>query len=335
MQLSATHNQIDLTWTDTANNESGFRIDRSSDGTNFFPIATVGAGVSNFSNTGLNPGTQYFYRVRSTNPAGDSSNATANISTVPTTFNGTAGADVFFVRRSGANIGVWIGSAGDGPPSYIYSVANAPSLTFNGNDGADMLTIDNSLGNTIPTAGLHFAGGTGADTLAFVGSASADAVTFAANSLTVTSTTATHDTIETRTFSGAGGGDSLTIDGGLVSITSTQKLASLSIAPGATLDLGNHDLVLDYSGKSQLSAIQSLINSARAGGTWTGTGITSSAAKNASPMNTTLGAMEASDFKSHLRRQRPVLRRIHRHHRRADEIHLLRRHRLQRRGEFR
>ncbi|MBC8108633.1 MAG: hypothetical protein H7Z14_18765, partial [Anaerolineae bacterium] len=46
------------------------------------------------------------------------------------------------------------------------------------------------------------------------------------------------------------------------------------------------------------AAIQSLINSARAGGAWTGSGITSSNAFSANPKNKTLGVMEASEFKS-------------------------------------
>jgi len=44
--------------------------------------------------------------------------------------------------------------------------------------------------------------------------------------------------------------------------------------------------------------VQSMINAARAGGAWTGIGITSSSARNRSPHNTTLGAVEATDFKS-------------------------------------
>ena len=44
--------------------------------------------------------------------------------------------------------------------------------------------------------------------------------------------------------------------------------------------------------------MQQLIQAARAGGAWNGGGITSTAAKNANPQNTTLGVMEASDFKT-------------------------------------
>jgi hypothetical protein len=44
--------------------------------------------------------------------------------------------------------------------------------------------------------------------------------------------------------------------------------------------------------------VQALINAARAGGAWTGAGITSSAAKTANPRNTTLGVLESTEFRS-------------------------------------
>jgi hypothetical protein len=64
--------QIDLQWQDNSDNEDGFKIERSSDGTNFNQIATVGAGVTTYPNTGLAPSTTYWYRVRAFNAGGDS-----------------------------------------------------------------------------------------------------------------------------------------------------------------------------------------------------------------------------------------------------------------------
>ncbi len=57
--------QIDLTWVDQASSESGFKIERKTGaGGSYAEIATVGANATNYSNTGLATGTQYFYRVR-------------------------------------------------------------------------------------------------------------------------------------------------------------------------------------------------------------------------------------------------------------------------------
>ncbi|MFH1718116.1 MAG: fibronectin type III domain-containing protein [Planctomycetota bacterium] len=60
--------QIDLLWTDNADNETGFKIERDS-----VQIATVGANVSSYSDEGIEPSTTYTYRVRAYNLAGDSS----------------------------------------------------------------------------------------------------------------------------------------------------------------------------------------------------------------------------------------------------------------------
>jgi autotransporter-associated beta strand protein len=55
--------------------------------------------------------------------------------------------------------------------------------------------------------------------------------------------------------------------------------SSLSIAPGATLDLTNNDLILDYTGSSPAAAIEALVASGyNVTGDWNGDGITSSVA---------------------------------------------------------
>ena len=63
---------IDIAWTDNSANETGFKIERGTDGVNFAQIATVNVNVTTYRNTGLAAGTRYYYRVRATNGAGDS-----------------------------------------------------------------------------------------------------------------------------------------------------------------------------------------------------------------------------------------------------------------------
>jgi hypothetical protein len=62
--------QIDLTWTDNSTNETGFRIERKIAGGSWTQIATVGANVTSYHNTGLIAATNYYYRVRSYNSLG-------------------------------------------------------------------------------------------------------------------------------------------------------------------------------------------------------------------------------------------------------------------------
>ena len=64
-------NQIDLGWTDNSDNEKGFQVERATavDGP-FTLVASLGPGVTSYSNSGLASGTSYFYRVRSFNADG-------------------------------------------------------------------------------------------------------------------------------------------------------------------------------------------------------------------------------------------------------------------------
>jgi peptidyl-Asp metalloendopeptidase len=61
---------IALTWTDNSTGESGFQIERSINGRGFSQIATVGANVTSFSQSGLVRGRTYSYRVRGFNSSG-------------------------------------------------------------------------------------------------------------------------------------------------------------------------------------------------------------------------------------------------------------------------
>ena len=60
--------QIKLTWTDNATDNTGYAIERSTDGVSFSPLTTVG-DVSTYTNSGLASGAAFYYRLRATNGA--------------------------------------------------------------------------------------------------------------------------------------------------------------------------------------------------------------------------------------------------------------------------
>ena len=64
--------RIDLAWTDNANTETGFKIERSANGTSWSQIATLGPNVTSYSSTGLSANKTYYYRVRAYNALGNS-----------------------------------------------------------------------------------------------------------------------------------------------------------------------------------------------------------------------------------------------------------------------
>jgi FtsP/CotA-like multicopper oxidase with cupredoxin domain len=74
---------IDLAWSDNSNDEDGFDIERSLDGTNFSFFDTVGAGVTSYTDTTAAPLTTYWYRVLAFNGAGSSGYSNVASDTTP------------------------------------------------------------------------------------------------------------------------------------------------------------------------------------------------------------------------------------------------------------
>jgi len=107
---AASSTQTNLAWTDNSSNETGFRIERKTGATGTWAeIATTGANVASYSNSGLTAGTVYYYRVRAYNSVGTSgySNEATTACSLPigvgTTVNGAlTTADCRSTLRSGA-----------------------------------------------------------------------------------------------------------------------------------------------------------------------------------------------------------------------------------------
>ena len=74
--------QINLSWTDNSNNETSFVVARSTtSGGPYTDIATVGANVTSYSNSGLSANTTYYYVVRAINGGGASANSAQDSAT--------------------------------------------------------------------------------------------------------------------------------------------------------------------------------------------------------------------------------------------------------------
>ncbi|MGD0649829.1 MAG: fibronectin type III domain-containing protein [Verrucomicrobiia bacterium] len=80
-------NQINLSWTDNSNNETGFKVERALDNGGipgpWTQIATVGANITSYSDTGVSADTRYWYRVRAYKNGGDSAYSNQASATTP------------------------------------------------------------------------------------------------------------------------------------------------------------------------------------------------------------------------------------------------------------
>lgn len=79
---SVAYNYVNVGWIDNSTNETGFKLQRSTDGVNFTEIASLGAGALSFKDASVVARTNYYYRVRAYNSAGASSYSnTASVTT--------------------------------------------------------------------------------------------------------------------------------------------------------------------------------------------------------------------------------------------------------------
>jgi len=148
-------NQVGLTWSDYANDEDGFKIERAPDNAGapgtWAQIATVSANVTNYSDTGVSVDTTYWYRVRAYNTGGDSpysNQASATTPPLPPSgltvmavsesqinlawVNNSNTETGFFIERapdSGGAPGAWTQIATVGAPTTAYSDTGLLPLT--------------------------------------------------------------------------------------------------------------------------------------------------------------------------------------------------------------
>jgi chitodextrinase len=82
--LAISSSQINLTWQDNSNNESGFIVQRASSSSGpWTQIGLVGANVTSCAHTGLTASTTYYYRVCAFNTSGNSAFAAVTSATTP------------------------------------------------------------------------------------------------------------------------------------------------------------------------------------------------------------------------------------------------------------
>jgi hypothetical protein len=225
--------------------------------------------------------------------------------------NGTPGDDVFRITRGPSNgfLEIFVGGA----PTPTYSVKSTAMNQFNLNAGGgdDVITIDHARSGRppIPAGSSPFfdGGDSGGDQLVLTGTAGNNAAAFDTASVSLDGFAFTHAGVELRRYESAGGLDSLSVNSGTVSLTTTEHLANLSVAAGATAAMtpgGNKALVLDALSvaaggrldaadnamiftNSTVSAVRALVAAGFNEGRWDGSGGINSSTAAADPSGLT------------------------------------------------
>ena len=139
--LTATNNlsQINLKWTDNADNETDYRVERSTNGGSTWTeiASSLPANTKTYDDTGLANGT-YYYRVRAHNSTGfsaysntDSATIGTPIPTVPPSLTTAAASNI---TQTGATLGGNITASGQPPYSergVCYSTSENPTTSNN------------------------------------------------------------------------------------------------------------------------------------------------------------------------------------------------------------
>src|SRR5262249_18461693 len=134
LNVASGSDRLTLTWADNSNNETGFAIERSSDGRTFVPIGVVGPNVTTFVNY-LSSGT-FSYRVKAFNLVGESDYSNVASGSVggstpgPLTVTGTGGGDIIYLEVVGGDLRVTVNDV-----PTLYPLSSFTSLTVNAGGG--------------------------------------------------------------------------------------------------------------------------------------------------------------------------------------------------------
>lgn len=153
-----------VNWTDNSSNETGFLVERSTDGTNFTTVSTTAANATSLALTGLVPSTNYTIRVRALNEGRISTALTGTQSTNAVTtyvWNQTGSADYATATN-------WTPNRTATDPSDVLEFSNGATTTVTGvtTQTIGRLVLGGNTSVTLQsaaTATLTLSGGTGTD----------------------------------------------------------------------------------------------------------------------------------------------------------------------------
>jgi hypothetical protein len=154
---AASATQVNLTWTNNATNQTGFRIDRATDSgfTQNVVSQTAGASAVSFVDAGLTAGTTYFYRVEATNAAGASSPSNTASITTPTLPAAVSNLRVTKVTTNEVDLS-WTNNATNATGIKVFRQKDANSFILIANLPATATSLKDTGLVTALTPGTHY-----------------------------------------------------------------------------------------------------------------------------------------------------------------------------------
>ncbi len=143
-----TKNSVKLSWTDNANNETGFKVKRATAAElpNYTQIAQLGSNITVYDNTSLQPHTEYFYQVVAYNVGGESTPLSKSFTTSNTA--PVLAAIGNKVVDFGVKYEIKVTSTDADGDALSYSVTNLPGfVSFKDQGGGIMSLIINAGAN--------------------------------------------------------------------------------------------------------------------------------------------------------------------------------------------
>ena len=131
--------QVNLTWHDNSNNESGFEIQRKEQGGTFSTITTVAGNTSSYQDHSVYGETTYYYQVRSYNVGGSS--AYSNVASDTTPPKAPSNLDATTLSSSSIRV-VWIDHSGSESGFEIWQRQGSGSWQMNSTVGANVTSKD-------------------------------------------------------------------------------------------------------------------------------------------------------------------------------------------------
>lgn len=225
--------QITLNWTDNANDETGYKLERSPDGTSAWTqIATPTTNATSEVNSALTHATPYFYRIRATNSGGDSGwSATASATTLK------LDQEITFSALAGSNFG---------DPTFALTATASSDLPVSySSSNSDVATISGNIVTVVSP-------GTTTITATQVGNASYNPATASAQNLTVSKAaqTLSFPALAAKTFGDAAFPLTATASSGLIVsyISSDPAVATISGSTVTIIGAGSTTITATQEG---------------------------------------------------------------------------------------